>query len=125
MTETSDKKYVNLFIIEKYERFLDYMYPIAQNIPRKHGIMKEMFIKALFNQIQLFATAGKVNQVSKLYLCDAGIQDLKFYLRFMGDEKYKIITERQHQVASRLLLEIGSILGKWIKKLRINNIKGD
>ena len=27
-----------LAIVQKYEVFLNYFYPIAQNIPRKHGV---------------------------------------------------------------------------------------
>jgi hypothetical protein len=26
-----------LYMVEKYERVVDYIYPIAQSIPRKHG----------------------------------------------------------------------------------------
>jgi len=45
-----EKPYTDLIIIEKYEKFLNYMYPIAQNIPRKHGIAKEMFIQSLLSK---------------------------------------------------------------------------
>jgi len=30
-------------LIEKYEKVINYLYPIAQNIPRKHGIVKKQF----------------------------------------------------------------------------------
>lgn len=33
-----------LVIVQKYETFLAYVYPIAQNIPRKHGVAKEMLL---------------------------------------------------------------------------------
>jgi len=30
-------------IIEKYEKVINYLYPIIQNIPRKHGILKNKY----------------------------------------------------------------------------------
>lgn len=117
------KSYDDLIIIEKYEKFLNYMYPIAQNIPRKHGIAKEMFIHSLLEQVKLFTIAGKSNQVSKLYICDAGLQELRFWLRFMEDQNRKIITPKQHQVGSLQLEEVGKILGKWIKTLNRNKVE--
>ena len=111
------KNYTDLLIIEKYEKFLDYMYPISQNIPRKHGIIKEKFITCMFNQVELFAVAGKSNQISKLYSCDSNIHQLRFWLRFLEGKNVKAITPKQHQVSSIHLAEVGSILGTWIYKL--------
>ncbi len=34
----------NLIIIEKYEEFVNYTYPVLQNIPRKHGVVKERIL---------------------------------------------------------------------------------
>ena len=118
-----ERIYNDLIIIEKYEKFLNYMYPIAQNIPRKHGIAKEMFIHSLLEQVKLFSIAGKSNQISKLYICDAGLQELRFWLRFMEDPNRKIITPKQHQVSSLQLEEVGKILGKWIKTLNRNKVE--
>lgn len=39
-----------LAIVERYERFVNYMYPIAQSIPRQHGVVRQMFMEAMFNQ---------------------------------------------------------------------------
>lgn len=117
------KSYNDLIIIEKYEKFLNYMYPIAQNIPRKHGIVKKMFIESLLGQVKLFSIAGKSNQVSKLYTCDAGLQEIRFWLRFMEDSNRKLITPKQHQVSSLQLEEVGKILGSWIKSLNRNKVE--
>ena len=32
--------YEQMNIVEKYETVIAYLYPIAQNIPRKHGVAK-------------------------------------------------------------------------------------
>jgi hypothetical protein len=29
-------------MVEKYERVIDYLYPLAQTIPRKHGTFREL-----------------------------------------------------------------------------------
>ena len=39
--------YEQMNIVEKYETVIAYLYPIAQNIPRKHGVAKAMFIECL------------------------------------------------------------------------------
>jgi hypothetical protein len=31
-----------LAIVQKYERFINYFYPVAQNIPKAHGVLREM-----------------------------------------------------------------------------------
>jgi hypothetical protein len=37
-----------LYMVEKYERVIDYLYPLAQTISRKHGTFRELFIRQLF-----------------------------------------------------------------------------
>jgi len=49
----------NLIIIEKYEEFVNYTYPVLQNIPRKHGAVKERILLIIFEQVELFYKALK------------------------------------------------------------------
>lgn len=37
-----------LAIVEKYEAFVNYLYPILQNSPRRHGILRDAVLAALF-----------------------------------------------------------------------------
>jgi hypothetical protein len=37
-----------LYMVEKYERVIDYLYPLAQTVPRKHGTFRELLIRQLF-----------------------------------------------------------------------------
>lgn len=48
-----------LVIIEKYDGFVNYMYPILQNVERKHGKVKEMITQSIFIQVELFYKALK------------------------------------------------------------------
>ena len=61
---------MNLIIIEKYEAFLNYIYPIAQNMPRKHGALRDLVLRTAISQVDLFYRAVKSSQKSKLYEAD-------------------------------------------------------
>lgn len=110
------EEYEQLFIIEKYEEFINYFYKVAQNIPREHGVAKAMFLTALLGQVELFTLAGKSHQISRLHQADAGISNLRYWLRFMAHKNRRIITPKQHQIGSIMLAEVGRILGAWMKK---------
>jgi hypothetical protein len=101
-------------ISEKYERVISYLYPIAQSIPRKHGVARDMFLHCLLSQPDLFFQAGKSNQISKIYAADAGLAQLRFWMRFLVS--IKCLTPHQLQTAQILVAEVGAMLGSWIKK---------
>lgn len=104
-----------LAIVERFEGFINYMYPIALNIRRVHHVVRDRLIAAMFEQVNLFCQAGKSGQVSKLYLADAGLSDLRFLLRFLADDKRRLISRHQHEVAAIHLAEVGRMLGAWIR----------
>ncbi|OJV53255.1 MAG: hypothetical protein BGO36_10790 [Burkholderiales bacterium 68-10] len=103
-----------LAIVERYETVIAYLYPIAQNIGRRHGVAKAMFIEALLGQVKLFVEAGKSNQVARLYMADAGLAHLRFWLRFLQGARVRGMTEHQVATAQALLAEVGRMLGAWI-----------
>ena len=119
----------NLAIIEKYEDFANYIYLVLQNVPRKHGAIKEMvnvkiqrtflkenLIHLVFEQVELFYKAIKSNQKARRYEADANLASIRFYLRFFASENRKLISQKQHQTASVKLAEVGKMLNSWIKK---------
>jgi hypothetical protein len=106
-----------LAIVEKYEAFVTYLYPILQRSPRQHGILRDIVLGALFDPIGGLYHAAKSRQVSRLYVVDAQFATLRSYLRFLARESIKIITPKQHRVALALLAESGRMLGAWQKKL--------
>lgn len=105
-----------LIIIEKYEEFLNYIYPVIQGVPRKHGVLRENFIKVLFEQVEILYKAVKTTQKSKLYEADANIANIKFYLRFLSHKDRKLISKKQSEVSNIKLVEVGKILNSWINK---------
>ena len=116
MNMTKDKHTCNdqLLIVEKYERVIAYLYPIIQRTPRKHGVVRDKFLSRMFDQTELFMQAGKSNQISRLYLADANLAMLRFYLRFFRESIHHI-TINQESHAQALIAEVGAILGAWIK----------
>mgnify|MGYP001619450124 FL=1 len=111
-------------VVEKYETVIAYCYPIAQNLPRQHGVAKGMFIHALLGQVALFTAAGKSNQVSKLYAADAGLADLRFWFRFLAQSKIRGMSPHQHKVSLTLLAEVGGMVGSWIKRMKRKGVNG-
>ena len=110
--------YDQMLIVEKYETVISYLYPIAQNLPRKHAVARDMFLETLLGQVELFIVAGKSNQTSRLYQADAGLAMLRFWLRFLGKKQVHGITPHQMEVAQVLIAEVGKILGSWVSRLK-------
>ena len=50
--------YDQMAIIEKYERVIAYLYPIAQSMPRRHGIARDKFLHCLFSVPDLLYQAS-------------------------------------------------------------------
>jgi hypothetical protein len=111
-----DTKYEPMIIVEKYETVIAYLYPIAQNLPRRHGVARAMFIECLLEQVKLFVEAGKSNQISRLYVADAGLSQLRFWLRFLSRKPVRGITSHQVETAQVLIAEVGRLLGAWMAK---------
>lgn len=101
-------------IVEQYERVIAYLYPIIQSVPRRHGVAREEFLRTLFNQVELFITAGKSGQVSYLYKADANLALIRFWMRFLRHQA-RALTPHQEQVAQSMIAEVGKMLGAWIR----------
>ena len=109
-----------LAIVEKYEAFVNYLYPILQRSPRQHGVLRDVVLADLFAPIGGLYHAAKSKQVSRLHVVDAQFATLRSHLRFMVRDGIRIITPHQHGTALALLAEPGRMLGAWIRKLSSN-----
>jgi hypothetical protein len=110
------QNYEQMSIVEKYETVIAYLYPIAQNLPRKHGVARGMFVECLLGQVKLIVEAGKSGQVSRLYIADAGLSHLRFWLRFLSSKQIRGMTPHQVETAQVLIAEVGRLLGAWISR---------
>lgn len=111
-----NRSYDQMVLVEKYERVISYLYPIAQSMPRKHGVMRDMFLTCLLGIPKEIYRAGKSNQISKIYEVDAMLAELRFWMRRLFENK--CLTMRQLQAAQALVAEVGSMVGSWVKRKR-------
>lgn len=107
-----------LAIVERYEAFINYTYPLLLGIARQHHVARDRAIGAMLDQVGLFNDAGKSGMLSKLYAADAGLASLRFYLRFFAAPGRKLISQHQHQTAAIHLAEVGKMLGAWIRHVQ-------
>ncbi|ODM71714.1 diversity-generating retroelement protein Avd [Bradyrhizobium elkanii] len=112
-----------LAIVEKYEAFVNYLYPILQNSPRRHGVIRDVVLAALFAPIGGLYHAAKSRQVSRLHAVDAEFATLRSHLRFLSQGHIKILTPKQHVAALALLAEPGKMLGAWLRKLKESDVR--
>jgi len=112
----------DLAIVEKYEATVNYLYPILQSFPRRHGALRESMIGMLMDTVGLLYQAAMSRQASRLYVADAHLATLRFWLRFSCSER--LISHHQHQVALRHIAETGAMLGAWIHKAKSNGRSG-
>lgn len=114
----------DLAIVEKYRAALDYIYKLLPGFPRKHAELRTEITRLLKGIVNQLHHAAKSRQPSRLYAIDADLATLRFWLRFVADPALKIISHHQCAVAMRLLKEVGSMLGQWIKAARSNGRSG-
>ena len=107
-----------LAVVERYERFVEYVYPILLGVRRAHHVARDLALAAVLEQAGLFIDAGKSGTLSRLYAADAGLARLRFYLRFLAGPKRKLVSLHQHQTAAIHLAETGAMLGAWIRRAR-------
>ena len=113
-----------LAIVEKYEAFVRYLYPILQRSPRNHGVLRDAVLAALFGPIGGLYHAAKSQQVSRLYAVDAEFATLRSFLRFLVLPDIRIVSPRQHGIALALLSEPGRMLNAWQRKLQSSHGQG-
>lgn len=105
-----------LAVVERYDQFINYIYPITQNIPRKHGCFRDSLLENLLNVPDKIYEAAKSNQVGKVNNLDSALAALRWKLRFAVHHDRKLITRHQHEVASVHLAEVGKMVGAWRNK---------
>src|SRR5690349_12772742 len=106
ITRDERAQYDEMAIVEKYEDFLSYAYPKIQNCPRKHGILRDAVLVAIFDPVPGFYAAGRSGQVSKLYALDAQLATIRFYLRFLAQPGRAVLTTHQAAEGLKRLNEV-------------------
>lgn len=105
-----------LAITQRYMGFCNYVYPILVNLSGKHRVFREAVLSAMFDQVKLFHESAKSDQISRLYIADAGLATLREFLHFAADPARRLLSRHQHEVADIHLAETGAMLGAWVNK---------
>jgi hypothetical protein len=122
--EAKSEPKASLAIVERFDGFVNYLYPMLTNTSRQHRVLRDTLIAAMFAQYKLFHSAGKSSQLSRLYEADAGLAYLKELLRFMAGPDRRLVSRRQCEVASSHLAQTGAMLGAWVKSAQKRSVGG-
>ena len=73
-----------------------------------------------FHERLLLATRADSPRTEMRLLLEADVEldKLRYYVRMAADPQLKLLTLRQYEHASRLIVEVGRLLGGWIKKVK-------
>jgi len=70
-------------------------------------------------RLMLATRAGSPRDEMRLLLqADVELDKLRHYVRLAADPQLKLLTPRQYEHASRMIVEVGKLLGGWIKKVK-------
>lgn len=95
----------------------------VSNFPKAHRFRLAQRIEDAafgFHERLLRATrAGPAKSKMRLLLeADVELDKLRFYVRMAAEPTLKLITPRQYEHVSRMIVEVGKLLGGWIKKVK-------
>jgi four helix bundle protein len=105
----------SLIIYQKAYDFALYLFPIVDRFPKYEKFVLCTQIKScLLDIARLIIRANKTRlKRSLLGDIDVKIEEMKFLFRLSHDRKY--LSKKSYEHSSKLLLEIGRLLGGWIK----------
>jgi len=95
------------------------------NFPKTHRFRLAQRIENTafgFHERLLRATrVGSRTATMRLLLeADVKLDKLRFYVRMAAEPTLKLITPRQYEHASKMIVEVGKLLGGWIKKVKVS-----
>jgi len=108
-------------IFEQTERFLDWLVPITSQFPRQHrfGLARRTEDRAYDFYEQIVRAAKADKPVRFLHEADVQLTQLKFYLRRC--HQLKLLTDKQYRKGSEQAVELGRLLGGWLKKALVEH----
>ncbi|MEJ5227172.1 diversity-generating retroelement protein Avd [Thermodesulfovibrio sp.] len=107
----------NLILYQKVYDFMLYIFPIIDKFPKYEKFALCTHIKSCVLEImrEIIRANKSRNKRPILYDIDVKLEELRCLLKFAHDRKY--LSHRSFEHSSKLLSEIGKILGGWIKSV--------
>ncbi len=108
----------DLHIQQKIYDMILYAYPALEQMPKSQKFSLAQDMKHCMNEIMRLTISAnkKYTKRTTLQELDVEIASLKVYLRIAHDLKY--LDHKKYEVWSRHLVEIGKMVGGWIKSQR-------
>lgn len=105
----------DLIIYQKTYDFMLYLFPIVDRFPKYEKFVLCSQIKnGVLDIARGIVRANKSrHKKSLLFDLDVKLEELRLLVRFSHDRKY--LTTKSYEYASKLIAEIGRLLGGWIK----------
>jgi len=95
----------------------------VSNFPKAHRFRLAQRIEnaafGLHERLLRATRAGSPKATMRLLLeADVELDKLRFYIRMAAEPTLKLITPRQYEHVSRMIVEVGRLLGGWMKKVK-------
>lgn len=95
----------------------------VSHFPKEHRFRLALRIEdaafGFHERLLLAARAGSPKTEMRLLLeADVELDKLRFYVRMAAEPELKLLTPRQYEHSSRMIVEVGRLLGGWIKKVK-------
>jgi len=98
--------------------FISWLIPQTMKFPRSQRfIVTKRLQDAILDFYELIIEANslkKKSRLAKLIIADGRLDSVRHYLRLC--QKWTWLTQGQYQHASKMVAEIGKLLGGWIKQ---------
>ena len=107
----------NLVIYQKVYDFTLYLFPVVDKFPKHEKFVLCTHIKSCVLDIarDIIRANKSRNKRPILYDIDVRIEEMKFLLRLAHDRKY--LSHKSYEHSSKLMTEMGRLLGGWIKSV--------
>lgn len=113
-----------LKIITVYEKFIDYIEPIADTAPRCYARLRDVFIDVMWRVPEYLYRGAMSGQVSHVHQADGMLATLRLYMRRMVRRKPNLpgnqkppLTPRQQEIAETKLSETGGMINSWLERM--------
>ncbi len=116
----------NLIILTRVFNLLTWLLPKGERFPRayRHTVTRRLLDAALDVQEGLFEAQSKRDRarLQALEGVDAALNRLRLYLRLA--HRWHWLNDGQYEHVSRMVAEIGRLLGGWMRQARRGERKG-
>lgn len=123
-----------LVLLSKYEKFLKYMDPALQQMPKQKSNLRDNTEDLLLAQVELLYGAVMSGTPSRINAADSGLAAIRFRLRYLSSVKFTrtvitkiegvekkqrrksyLMSRNSAAIAEAILAEVGCIIGTMKK----------